>query len=110
MENKVTASGREPELGLDSAAPAPIDQKTKQHRDHWVLPKSELAKGFIRPVRDRYRHLKCGQVTTMGMPIAETYARKPDFYGATFCAHCLQYLPVGSGGEFEWLDGSKVGT
>lgn len=44
----------------------------------------------------------CGEVTTMSMVIAETYARKPDFYGSTFCCTCGKHLPVGAQGEFVW--------
>lgn len=46
----------------------------------------------------------CGAVTTMGSAIAETYARDPRYYGATFCATCRQHLRVGAQGEFVWLD------
>lgn len=53
-----------------------------------ILPESERAKGFVRPVRESYRHLACGAVTTMALPLAETYARDPNFYGGTFCVHC----------------------
>ena len=55
----------------------------------------------------------CGTVTTMGLSLAETYARDPSFYGATFCCECRAHLPVG---EFVWIanDGKetdeKVGT
>jgi hypothetical protein len=52
----------------------------------------------------------CGHTTTMGQAIAETYARKPEFYGGTFCAHCGKHLRVGAEGEFVWEDGSRVGT
>lgn len=54
----------------------------------------------------------CGAVTTMGQAIAETYAREPAFYGATFCVACNTHLPVGRDGEFVWADGSgeRVGT
>ncbi len=54
----------------------------------------------------------CGTVTTMGLAIAETYAREPAFYGATFCVHCSMHRPVGKDGEFIWDDGSgqRVGT
>ncbi len=52
----------------------------------------------------------CRETTTMGRSIAETYARNPLFYGSTFCATCRVHLPVGEDGEFEWLDGSKVGS
>jgi hypothetical protein len=53
----------------------------------------------------------CGAVTTMGLAIAETYARNPSFYGGTFCAHCGGHFPVGAQGEFVW-DGTdeRVGT
>jgi hypothetical protein len=106
-----TTSGRVPEK-FDHGAPAPIDPATGQHRDYWVLSASERAKGFVRPVRRSYRHLTCGSVTTMGTALAETYARDPKFYGATFCCACGSHLPVGEHGEFVWDDGSneKVGT
>lgn len=52
----------------------------------------------------------CGTVTTMGLALAETYARQPSFYGGTFCCACGKHLPVGKDGEFVWLDdGSRVG-
>jgi hypothetical protein len=43
-------------------------------------------------------------VTTMGQALAETYARNPGFYGATYCVHCGQHRPVGADGEFYWCD------
>jgi hypothetical protein len=53
----------------------------------------------------------CGQVTTMGRALAETYARDPSFYGGTFCATCGAHFPVGEGGQFVWQGtGEKVGT
>lgn len=104
-----TASGRPPEQA--GSAPAPIDPATGQHGDHWVLSEEERAKGFVRPVRDKYKHLKCGGLTRMPTTIAETYSRQPSFYSSTFCVDCRAYLPVGEAGEFVWLDdGTKVGT
>lgn len=41
----------------------------------------------------------CGVVTKMAEPLAETYARNPGFYGATYCVGCEMHLPVG---EFVW--------
>lgn len=136
-----------------------------QQKDYVVLSAEERAKGFVRPVRQSYRHVgipgpkhpvrdltdeererysnhgyvkfevyptseapktcrfwtqaeldkigqACGTVTTMGMAIAETYARDPRFYGATFCCGCGTHLPVGAHGEFVWDDGNgeRVGT
>lgn len=46
----------------------------------------------------------CGTTTTMGLAIAETYARDPKFYGATFCCNCGTHLPVN---EFVWLDSDE---
>lgn len=78
-----------------------------------VLSEEERDKGFVRPLRTTYKHLKCGGVTTMGHAIAETYARNPHFYGGTYCAICKAHFPVGEDGEFVWdmaTDGNKVGT
>lgn len=85
-----------------------IDPATKQQKDYVVLSEVERAKGFVRPVRRTYVHSKCGAATSMSTAIAETYARDPKFYGATFCMKCQDHLPVG---EFVW-DGTedKVGS
>mgnify|MGYP003384370811 CR=1 FL=1 len=82
-----------------------------QQQDYVVLADEERLKGFIRPVRQSYKHLKCGVVTTMGLTLAETYARDPWFYSGTFCCGCGTHFPVGDDGEFVW-DGTdeKVGT
>ena len=79
-----------------------------QNECYLVLSEEERAKGFIRPVRRSYIHEKCGVVTTMGLALAETYARNPKFYGATYCCGCGIHLPVN---EFVW-DGTneKVGS
>ena len=54
----------------------------------------------------------CGAETRMSQDIAETYAAKPFFYGATYCVRCQRHLPVGKDGEFVWLDNpdERVGT
>lgn len=107
-----TTSGEPPAPGTEhSGAPGPIDPSTGQHTSYWILSEEERAKGFVRPVRRSYVHSKCGAVTTMSQSIAETYAREPAFYGATFCATCRHHFPVGEAGEFLW-DGTdeKVGT
>lgn len=88
-----------------------IDPLTGMQGTYLVLSAEERAKGFVRPVRKSYMHETCGTVTTMGDAIAETYARDPSYYGATYCAGCRAHRPVGATGEFAWEpDGSKVGT
>lgn len=52
----------------------------------------------------------CGVETKMSQEIAETYARDPIFYGATYCCNCKKHFPVGANGEFVWQDGTRVGT
>ncbi|MDN7456577.1 hypothetical protein [Burkholderia cenocepacia] len=47
----------------------------------------------------------CGTVTTMGRALAETYARDPKFYGATFCCRCGAHFPVE---EFVWSGTQEV--
>lgn len=85
-------------------------QPVPQAAAYLVLSAEELAKGFVRPVRDRYIHESCGAVTYLNKTIAETYARDPFFYGGTYCIACRKHLPVGMDGEFVWEDGTKVGT
>jgi hypothetical protein len=46
----------------------------------------------------------CGTVTSMADALAETYARDPSFYGATYCGGCRTHLRVGAYGEFLWCD------
>lgn len=91
---RLTDDPSDPQLthGVD-AEPAP------QAEVYLVLSEEERAKGFVRPVRRSYWHLICKVVTTMSQPLAETYARKPDFYGATYCTGCGRHAPVG---EFRW--------
>jgi hypothetical protein len=89
-----------------------------QHEVYLVLSEEERKKGFLRPLYRSYLHHdpECGAVTRMGLALCETYARDPSFYGATYCCGCRLHRPVGSGGEFTWLDergndtGILVGT
>lgn len=85
-----------------------IDPATGLQKAYVVLSEEERAKGFVRPVREKYVHQKCGVLTVMGRSLAETYARDPGFYSGTFCVGCRAHFPVD---EFVW-DGTteKVGS
>lgn len=76
-----------------------IDPVTGMQKDYVVLCPDERRKGFVRPVRRTYIHKVCGTTTTMGMALAETYARDPGFYSGTFCCHCATHRPLL---EFFW--------
>ena len=78
-------------------------EKIPQHEVYLILSEEERAKGFVRPVRTKYVHDKCGGLTSMGLALSETYARDPKFYVATYCCHCEKHLSVD---EFTW-DGTK---
>lgn len=83
-------------------------EETGQHKAYIVLCEEERKKGFVRPYRDRYKHKKCGTVTTMGRALSETYARDPGFYGSTFCCGCNAHFLVE---QFVWTaDGQQVGS
>lgn len=82
-----------------------IDPTTGQQKGYVVLSAEERAKGFVRPVRRSYVHLKCGGLTRMALPLAETYARQPDFYSGTFCVGCRAHFPLG---EFRWEGTDEV--
>jgi hypothetical protein len=88
-----------------------IDARSGMQKAYVVLSDEERAKGFIEPVRRSYVHSVCGVETTMGLAIAETYARDPFFYGGTFCCGCGSHFPVGDDGDFTWSGtDQKVGT
>lgn len=88
-----------------------VDPTTGLQKDYLVLTEEERGKGFVRPYRETYTHVKCGQTTTMSRPLAETYSRQPAFYSGTFCATCGTHFPVGEEGEFFWAGTNiKVGT
>jgi len=57
----------------------------------------------------------CQTITSMGLAIAETYARDPSFYGGTYCCGCGKHFRVGEDGEFVWVENGvptdlRVGT
>lgn len=98
----LTSDPNDPRLGRG------VDEQPGGQNDvYLVLSDEERAKGFMRPVRRTYVHSECGAATTMGVALAETYARQPSFYGATFCVRCAKHLPVA---EFLWDDGTVVGS
>jgi hypothetical protein len=78
-----------------------IDTKTGMQKGYVVLCPEERAKGFVKPLRDSYKHLPCNNITYIGTAIAETYARDPNFYNGTFCCHCKDHFPLR---EFVWAE------
>ena len=76
-----------------------IDPATGMQKGYIVLSAEERAKGFVRPVRRTYTHTTCGTDTTIGLALAETYARDPKFYRGTFCVHCKMHYPLD---QFVW--------
>lgn len=98
-----TTDATDPRLGYG------VDDKPGPQNDvYLVLSAADRAQGFMRPLRRTYVHTACGTATTVGLSIAETFARNPKFYGSTYCVGCRMHLPVS---EFMW-DGtlSRVGS
>jgi len=168
--SRLTADPNDPQLtrGIDK-------EQVDQAKAYLVLSKEEIAKGFIRPVRDKYIHVGkkierdeegriigrlikiddpdypkhgdyikekgyggyieypkskhprvgryleikeveaivdrkkyfggCEGETKMSWTIAETYARDPKFYGATYCIHCKRHIDVN---EFVWSNTNEI--
>lgn len=98
------------EVGITADRNNPGLRKIKsngQQESYLVLSAEERAKGFVMPVRECYRHIKCRTDTRMSQAIAETYARNPKFYGGTFCCSCGKHFPLlDEEGKraFVWLD------
>lgn len=93
-----------------------LTNEEKERHGKWGYVKYEVYPESESPILGKYWTQAeldnigngCGTVTTMAQPIAETYARDPQFYGATFCTHCQKHLPVA---EFIWVnDGTVVGS
>ncbi len=99
-----------------------INPATGMQNNYVVLTEDERQKGFIRPVRRTYVHVGiepkmngivlvkvgergCGTRTTMGIAIAETYARDPGFYSGTFCCTCAVHRPLN---EFYWEGTTEI--
>lgn len=102
----LTTDPNDPDLGVPDA--------DGQNKKYLILSAEERAKGFVRPVRRKYKHLKCGTVTKMGLALCETYARDPAFYGGTFCSFCGSHFPLmDADGKWAFVwdeDGEGVGT
>ena len=88
-----------------------------QQKAYLVLSEEERAKGFVMPVHRSYTHLKCGGLTSMALPLCETYARNPKFYTGTFCCICGRHFDLQFEDDrgvvhhaFEWPDGSPCGS
>jgi hypothetical protein len=90
---------------------------TEEERERWPLEETGYVKYEVYPEEGRLGRLwtqdeldkvgtGCGVVTTMSRELAETYAREPKFYGATYCARCSMHLPVA---EFVWTQSSVAG-
>lgn len=102
-----------------------INPSTGMQKDYVVLSAAERAKGFVRPVRDKYLHIGkkiegvdytvitpaiarqirenggCATHTNMSREIAETFARCPSgFYSGSFCISCRAHFPLD---QFTWL-------
>lgn len=97
---------------LTNGQPVPEDRShtelnpsTGQQRSYVVLTTEERNKGFVKPYRDSYVHLKCNTITTMSRDISETYARDPWFYSGTFCVGCRKHFDLE---EFQWRDGESM--
>lgn len=105
-ENITTSSGRLPDIPYgETGAPGYINSETGQYSDYWVLSDEEKQKGFVRPLRRSYTHKSCGTSTKMSLSIAETYAREPSFYSATFCVNCRKHFPLD---QFTWDDDQTI--
>jgi hypothetical protein len=82
-----------------------INPLTGQQKGYIILSDEERAKGFVRPVRNTYKHLTCGTETIMSQKLAETYACDPKFYNGTFCAYCRKHFPLD---QFVWKDTNEM--
>jgi hypothetical protein len=112
----VDRTKRETIGGMDPNTDAHRELKPNgQQKDYVVLSEEERKRGLVRPVRRTYVHVACGVATTMGLALAETYARDPSFYSGTYCCGCRKHFNLVADDDvskfnFKWDDGSGVGS
>jgi hypothetical protein len=89
------------------------EEEKERYKAHDYVKFEEYSEGSVTGRFWTSKQLRsgCGKTTTMGLAIAETYAKAPEYYGATFCCTCGEYFRVGADGEFVW-EGTdeRVGT
>ena len=74
-------------------------------KDHHAVGRY-LSKQEVDAIVARQTHFGgCGAETRMNNTIAETYARDPKFYGATYCVGCQKHIAVE---EFTWSSDNEV--
>lgn len=56
-EHRCTTDGKPPINPLDASVPTNEKRADGQFKAHWVLCAEERAKGFVRPVREKYVHV-----------------------------------------------------
>lgn len=101
-----------PRFPLRDLTPEEIERHGAEYVKYEEYPESEYPHlGRFWSQADFDAMKGCGALTSMGRALAETYARNPNFYGATYCVGCQRHRPVGADGEFVW-DGTseRVGT
>ncbi len=94
----------------------PLRDLTDNEAENWqgsgyvkfeIYPESELPKTGKFWTQEQLDQIGrgCRTVTSTSQDIAETYARRPSFYGATYCMGCQKHLPVS---EFVWADDGQI--
>lgn len=105
-EPVVDPEGYTPKTGAAGGSPLDpdyltVNEKNGMQKQYVVLTPEERAKGFTRPLRFEMTHTACGRSTRLHIDIAETYARKADFYDGTYCYYCMGHYPLK---QFKWTD------
>lgn len=97
LSEGVTDDRADPRLGH-----AIDDEEAEPAEAYLVLPAEQRDGEFVNQLCLSYEHEVCGGVTQMHRAIAETWAKDPHFYAATYCVRCRMHRPVN---EFYWADG-----
>lgn len=95
----------------------PKEEVEKYKKEGWVAflrysGEDSLVGRYLNAIElDNYQKkgiIGCGTTTSMSTGIAETYARDPKFYGATYCVCCGKHFSVD---QFVWEGtNEKVGS
>ena len=105
VRRSYTHKGLRPKFGL---RPLTMEEQSR-HADCNYIAYEEYPES-MRPLCGKFwteaqLQSGCGQTTTMGLLLAQTYARDPKYYGATFCATCGEHFSVE---EFVWAGTEEI--
>ena len=92
-DHRCTTDGKPPVNPLDASVPTNEKRPDGQFKAHWVLCAEERAKGFVRPIREKYVHVG---IPAPKFPTRDLTAEEAERYAKT---GYVKFEPYPEGGS-----------